>query len=66
MNSPPKKRPTTPTKWGGSFPLTTPMHTPTTNQSTLTNTMRPQYTPPPAINDTINLRFEQVQNALTQ
>jgi hypothetical protein len=30
------------------------------------NIIRSQYSPPPTINDTINLGFEQVQNALTQ
>jgi len=66
MNSPPKKRPITPTKWGGGIPFTTATHSPTTNPSTLMNIICSQYSPPPTINDTINLGFEQVQNALTQ
>jgi hypothetical protein len=66
MNSPLKKRPTTPTKWGGGIPPITSVHTPTTSPSVLAPILQPQTVQTPTLHDSINQPFEQVQNALNQ
>lgn len=65
MNPPPKKHPITPSKWGGGMPHNTPTPTPTLHPSTLPAPLWQQATDK-ALNDSIDLHFEQVKVALNQ